>query len=450
MIEEIITKEDVNIAIKKLKNRKAAGCDDVVGEFIKHGGENLETVVHNLFSEIFETGQIPEDWRLSRVELIHKGGGKEKADIGNYRPISVINIMNKIFGDIVNDKLQKWVEQERVLGEEQNGFRKGRSGLENVYIMKELIDRNKRNRKELYFGFLDIEKAYDSINRRKLTALLQHIGICEKIINIIKSMYTNNKMKFKLGNVETEWIENNTGVRQGCIMSPTLFNLYIEELSVRIRKAKIGVQIGNRKLGCLGYADDIVLLSESKEDMDRLLDITDEYGREWGVRFSSRKCKVVEFNTTEAGQWVLGNNVLEVVENYTYLGMEISKEGIGGSTQRKINESKARKIMGMIICAGSREINKYEHGRCLWKGMAVPHCLYGTEITNYRGEDLRRLEVIQNSVGRWCLGAPKSTATEALRGEMGWSSFQERIEKGKLCFKNKIQEMNEEMGQPNI
>ena len=94
-------------------------------------------------------------------------------------------------------------------------------------------------------------------------------------------------------------------------------------------------------------------------------------------------------------------------------------------------------MMGMIISAGSREINKYEHGRCLWKGMAVPHCLYGTEITNYRGEDLRRLEVIQNSVGRWCLGAPKSTATEALRGEMGWSSFQERIEKGKLCFMKK-------------
>ena len=87
-------------------------------------------------------------------------------------------------------------------------------------------------------------------------------------------------------------------------MSPTLFNFYIKELFVRIKKAKIGVQIGNRKLGCLGYADDVVLMAESKEDMDRLLNITDEYGREWGVKFSSRKCKVLEFNTTEAGQWV--------------------------------------------------------------------------------------------------------------------------------------------------
>ena len=67
-----------------------------------------------------------------------------------------------------------------------------------------------------------------------------------------------------------------------------------------------------------------------------LLNITYEYGREWEVRCSSRKCTVVEFNTTEAGQWVLGNNVLGVVENYNYLGIEISKEGIGGNTQRKI------------------------------------------------------------------------------------------------------------------
>ena len=226
-------------------------------------------------------------------------------------------------------------------------------------------------------------------------------------------------------------------------MSPTLFNLYIEELFVRIRKAEIGVTIGNGKLGCLGYADDVVLITESREDMDRLLHIADEYGREWGMKFSSRKCKIMEFNTAEAGQWVLGDNVLEVVERLSYLGIKISKEGIGDSEQRKCNESKARKMMGMIVSAGSREVNKYEHGRCLWKGMAVPHCLYGSEITNYRAEDIRKLEVIQSSMGRWCLGAPKSTAIEALRGEMGWNSFKERIEKGKLCFMKKIERMNE-------
>ena len=78
--EEILTKEEVTQAIKKMKNRKAAGCDDIVAELIKRGGEKVKTVLHNIFSEAFETGQIPEDWRKSRVELIHKGEGKEKRD----------------------------------------------------------------------------------------------------------------------------------------------------------------------------------------------------------------------------------------------------------------------------------------------------------------------------------------------------------------------------------
>ena len=330
-----------------------------------------------------------------------------------------------------------------MLGEEQNGFRRGRSGMENVYVMKEIIERSKRNGSKLYMTFLDIEKAYDGINRENLMKLLQHIGTDEKIINILKDMYKDNKMKFRLGEIETEWMDNNSGVRQGCMVSPTLFNIYIEELFVRIRKLGVGAKIGNERIGSLGYADDIVLMAESEEDMDRLLKIVEEYGEEWDVNFSRKKSKVMEFNTSGKGQWVLGNAVLEVVQRYCYLGMEISKEGIGGDLQRKANEGKARKMMGMIINGGSREINKYEYGRCLWKGMGVPKFMYGTELTNYRIQDVRKLDTIQNSIGRWCLGAPKCTAIEAIRGEMGWSTCKERIIKSKLYFAKKIERMRE-------
>ena len=104
-------------------------------------------------------------------------------------------------------------------------------------------------------------------------------------------------MKFRIEEVETEWMKNDTGVRQGSIMSPTLFNIYIEELFVRIRKAGVGVTIGNDKLGCIGYADDVILMAEKSEDMDRILQIVSEYGMEWEVRFSTRKCKIMEYNT---------------------------------------------------------------------------------------------------------------------------------------------------------
>ncbi len=98
--------------------------------------------------------------------------------------------------------------------------------------------------------FIDIEKAYDTVNREKLIRLLEHIGVDAKLVKVIRSFYEDNEVKFSLGDVDTGWMENNVGVRQGCVMSPTLFNIYLEELIVRIRKSEKGVPIGGGKLGC--------------------------------------------------------------------------------------------------------------------------------------------------------------------------------------------------------
>lgn len=277
-----------------------------------------------------------------------------------------------------------------------------------------------------------------------MLTLLTHIGVDGKIVQVIRKLYEENEVKFTIGDISTGWLKNNIGVRQGCVISPTLFNIYIEELIAGIRFSGRGVKVGDRRLGCLAYADDIVLMAESKEDMEELLQVASIYGREWNVRYSARKCKVMEFNSQKEGQWILGNSILEVVDRYTYLGLEVSKEGIGGEKQMKINEGKARRMTGMIINAGVRSINKYEVGRSLWKGMAVPYCLYGSEITYYREGDLDKLEKTQNIVGRWGLGVPRCTAVEAIRGEMGWSTFRERVLKGKLNFLKKVEGLDED------
>lgn len=441
MDNEGIEEREVERVIKVLKNGKAAGTDGIIGELLKYGGKAAVTTLHKIYNKVLEEGEVPLDWKKSRVTLIHKGGGKDRLDIANYRPIAVINIFAKIFGMVINEKLKAWTESHKILGEEQSGFRKGRGGLENVLTLKEIIARNKQLKKELYLVFIDIEKAYDTVNRQILIKLLRHIGVDEKIVEVIENLYNDNKVQFTLGDITTDWLQNNIGVRQGCVMSPILFNLYLEELLVRIRKSKKGVKVGGGTLGCLAYADDIVLMAESKGEMEDLLHITNTYGKEWELKFSEKKCKVMEFNTEERNQWVLGNTVLEIVDKYIYLGLEVNKEGIGEEKQRKINEGKARKMAGIIMNSGSRSINKFDVGKSLWKGVAVPYCLYGSEITKYREADITKLEIVQNTIGRWGLGAPRSTAVEALRGDMGWSSFRERIIKGKIAFIKKIESL---------
>ena len=443
-MKENINKVSIVRAMNAIKLGKAGGTDGIIGEFIKYGGQALRQALVGLFRRILEVGEVPQDWNRSRITLVHKGGGKPREDIGSYRPIAVVNILAKIFGWVINDKMTRWMEERKVLGEEQGGFRKGRSGLENVLVMKEIIEQKKKLGKELYLVFLDIEKAYDRVDRRKLLRLLAHRGVDRQVVQAIDKMYESNEVKFTLGEVSTGWLENNTGVRQGCVLSPTLFNIYIEELIARVRILGKGVKVGDGRLGCLAYADDIVLMAESKADMEEMLQVADRYGQEWSVRYSDSKCKVMEFNSQEEGQWVLGNSILEVVDKYTYLGLEVSKEGIGGERQMKINEGKARKMTGMVINAGNRSVNRYEVGRSIWKGMAVPYCLYGSEITYYREGDLGKLERTQNIVGRWGLGVPRSTAVEAIRGEMGWSTFRERIVKGKLNFVKRIEGLSED------
>ena len=100
-----------------------------------------------------------------------------------------------------------------------------------MFIVNEMIERKNLEGKKLYLGFLDIEKAYDRVNRGMLCKVLEKIGLSNKVVNVIRSMYENTRAKYRLGSIETDWVLSERGVRQGCILSPTLFSLYTEELA---------------------------------------------------------------------------------------------------------------------------------------------------------------------------------------------------------------------------
>ena len=110
---------------------------------------------------------------------------------------------------------------------------------------------------------MDIEKAYDRVNRQVLCKVLKKFGMSEKVVRIIESMYVNTKARYTLGDIETEWVLSNRGVRQGCILSPVLFAMYTEEFAVRVKESNLGMKIGNEKISLLMYADDIILMSEN-------------------------------------------------------------------------------------------------------------------------------------------------------------------------------------------
>ena len=165
---------------------------------------------------------------------------------------------------------------------------------------------------------------------KKHNKLKPCVGLSEKIVNIIRSMYEDTKAKYRLGNIETEWVKSERGVRQGCILSPTLFSLYTEELAVRMRRMNAGVKVGTDRLCLLLYADDVVVMSECADELQSLLDVVGQYGRDFGVRFSSEKSKVIIVNRSQDEEnitWRLGENELEQTREYMYLGVCMSADG---------------------------------------------------------------------------------------------------------------------------
>ena len=438
-----IQRGEIEELLKCLKNGKATGMDGIPYELYKYGGEKVVDVLWCLFNEVWREERVPKKWNESRVILLHKGGHKSKKELKNYRPIALNDTVGKIFSMWLNERVRKAVEREEVLGEEQNGFRVNRRGEDNMFIVREMIERCNREGKKGYFAFLDIEKAYDRVDRRVLCKVLRKCGMSEKVVRIIESMYENTKAKYSLGDIETDWVSSNRGVRQGCILSPILFAIYTEELAVRVKEKGLGMKVGNERLSLLMYADEIIILSENGNDLQLMLGVVNEYSVELGLKFGMDKGQIMIVNNNQVDverTWRLGENDVMRTNEYKYLGVTLNVKGCEQAKSEKI--FKTNQWYGRVANIARYRANKYLVVRELWKGMAVPSIMYGMNVLNWTECELQKLEVIQNKVGRVALGANGYVGVEAVRGDMGWSTFSERSMKGNIMYKLRLERMS--------
>ena len=136
--------------------------------------------------------------------------------------------------------------------------------------------------------------------------------------------------KYRLGSLEIEWVRSERRVRKGCILSPTLFRLYTKEMADRMIRVNAGVRVDGNKICLLLYADDVVVMSETAEELQSLLDVVSGSGMDFGVKFSSEKSKVTIIDRSEDERdtvWRLGENKLEQTREYKFLGMCMSPHG---------------------------------------------------------------------------------------------------------------------------
>ena len=172
----------------------------------------------------------------------------------------------KWFGKVLNSKLRDCTEG-RVL-EEQGGFRAKRSCVGQVFTLRQVMEKAIERRRELFVAFIDLEKAYDRVNRVKLWEALRQTQVGEGLVRAVQSLYMECEARVKVGEKQSEWFNVDQGVKQGCTLSPWLFNVLLDAIVKEAREGFVeGVRMGNEVVDVLLFADDMVLVADSVESL---------------------------------------------------------------------------------------------------------------------------------------------------------------------------------------
>ena len=459
-----IAMEEVDKAIKLLRRGKAAGLDGAVNEILKYAGPEMTRSLWILFRTLFEREQVPQDWTRGLIVPIYKDGDKHIVD--NYRGITLLSVVGKLYTVILNTRLSQWCERNQILVDEQAGFRQARSTSDQLFILREAVLDRSRRKKDTYCCFLDIKKAYDTVFREGLWRRLWEVGVKGKMWRVLKNIYNKVESSVVVNGKRGEWFELHTGVRQGCILSPTLFAIFIDGLAreVKARKlgAEVGPQVGARKsqrlvklqknqqkspvsVSLLLFADDIVLMTSSAENLQDMLRTVDQYSRRYRFEFNAKKSNVMVFSQQEiktATTMRLGNSVLEEKTSYKYLGLEAEKDWKWKQFKARMLE-KARKRIAMICALGIRrqEISVKAVVRS-WEALVLPILEYACEI--WGDGKWRDADQLQYDMGKRILGVSKRTSNAVVRGELGWQRLEARRDLARLRFWGKIVLMSED------
>ena len=215
-----------------------------------------------------KTQQWSQDWKRSVfIPIPKKGNAKE---CSNYRTIALISHDSKVMLKILQTRLQQYVNNE--LPDVQPGFRKGRGTRDQIANIHWIIKKAREFQKNNYFCFVDYAKAFDCVNHNKLWKILEEMGLPDHLTCLLRNLCAGQEATVRTGHGTTDWFQIRKGVRQGCILSPCLFNFYAEYImrNTGLDEAQAGIKIGRKNINNFRYADDTTLMAESKEKLKSL------------------------------------------------------------------------------------------------------------------------------------------------------------------------------------
>ncbi len=420
-LNEPISYDEIEKVVLKLKAKKACGIDKIPNEVIKC--KEIRLTLFSLFNACFRTSIVPSIWGKAIIKPIPKGADKDPYLPLNYRGISLISCLSKAYAAILNNRLVKYANEISIFADEQNGFRSGRSCEDHIFSLNAIIRNRLNDKKSTFCCFVDLEKAFDWINRDMLLFKLLSHNIDGKIYKAIQSLLITTEASIKLSeNLQTGWFSNDFGVRQGDSISPTLFSFYINDLVQVLKERCNTVKVGDIVLNSLLYADDMVLISESETGLQNLLNELSNWCYKWHLKVNESKTKVMHFRKINQVQsetiFKYGDAELEKVTSYKYLGVILDENLAYSSCIKALSDSGGRALGAIISKFKALKNVGFKTFETLYNSGIKPILEYGSGIWGHLAA--KPMNKVNNRAMRYFLGVHKFSPNEALIGDIGW------------------------------
>ena len=419
LLDNDITEREISNAIHKLKKNKACGYDGLLNEYFINCMNVLMPCLLILFNTVFKSGHFPHCWSVGCIVPVLKKGNPNDTD--NYRGITLVSCLGKLFTNILNERLCNFDMENNIITDAQFGFRKHLSTVDAIFVLQSLINRVCNARKRLYCCFVDYKKAFDFVNRQNLWYKLIKQGVSGKMLAIIRSLYQNVKCCVKYNNVISDFFMCKNGLFQGEVLSPILFSMYVNDCEMQLISDNcpyINIQMLNIFL--IMYADDMVLLAEKPEGLQKMINSLFNYTQNWNLTVNTNKTKIVVFRNggklRDNEKWYFNGCKLDVVNEFIYHGVLFFYNGKFARTQKRFAEQ-GRKALFPILNVCRNNFFNIETMLSVFDTYINSILSYGSEVWGFHsGHDVEKVHI------QFCkrlLGVKKGTCNEFVYSELG-------------------------------
>uniref|UniRef100_A0A8B9X422 RNA-directed DNA polymerase n=1 Tax=Bos mutus grunniens TaxID=30521 RepID=A0A8B9X422_BOSMU len=368
---------------------KASGSDGILVELFQILKDDAVKVLYSICQQIWKTQQWLQDWKRSVfIPIPKKGNAKE---CSNYCTITLISHASKVMLKTLQARLQQYENHE--LPAVQASFRKASGTRDQIANIRWIIKKAREFQKNIYFCFIGYAKAFDCVDHNKLWKILKEMGIPDHLTCLLRNMFAGQEATFRTGHGVTHWFQIGKGVRQGCILSPCLLNLYAEYImrNVGLEEAQAGIKIAGKNINNLRCADDTTLMEESEELKSLLVKVKEE-SEKAGLQLNIQKTKIMVSGPITS--WQTDGETVETVADFIFLGSKITADGDCSHEIKRHLLLRRKVTTNLDSILKSRGITLSTKVR-LVKAMVFPVVMYGCESWIIKKAERRRIDAFE-------------------------------------------------------